>query len=82
MSPAGSKVSKKSKSIKQPHTPHPLHLQDVMVGGLPEKLDAVFLVDGSGSISETVDFAETKELVKMVVMKMNIEQDKASATVR
>ena len=50
--------------------------QDVMTGGLPDKADIVFLMDGSGSIDETDEFYKAKHLVSQVLMKLNIGEKK------
>ena len=47
-----------------------------MTGGLPDKVDAVFLMDGSGSIDAADEFYKAKHLVSQVLMKMNIGEDK------
>ena len=53
-----------------------LDVKDVMIGGLPDKTDAVFLMDGSGSIDELDEFYNAKQLVSQVLMKMNIGEKK------
>ena len=47
-----------------------------MIGGLPDKADLVFLIDGSGSIDETDEFYNAKHLVSQVLLKLNIGENK------
>ena len=52
-----------------------------MTGGFPAEMDAFFLIDGSGSISDYEEFHHAKYLVSQVIMKMNIAPDKVREAV-
>merc|ERR1719431_44653 len=55
--------------------------KDRQTGGLPDQLDAFFLMDGSGSIEEFDEFLNTKHLVSQILLKMDIAPNKQRAAV-